>query len=387
MPKDSSEVKRPLSRYSMILGAAVTFSVASLFLMIILIDVGWVKINHVHPASLLGLIATLTGLLATVFGIGLAGVVAFQWGAFEKKVDELLKKPIRRTEAKLEKDFARRMQAVAMLTTAWIKPLFERDSDIERILELEPGLQDIEPLMATGYLNERLSVDAQTGQPKLDPSLLSGYYEDKNVDYKEKLVTYADKWAKRAIKNSLIHTLGFPQWVSAIVAAYKKDTYNCLDYLKVAKQHGYLEQNGLIPFTYAWNSPFYQLFATITSCSPGQIQRPSIDNLVKLLELEPIDEKKLQEAMGEHFSKVVDNFVFFAIDKTTGDSNHFIIVIAEQGGRDPFSEPTEEGYYFYPKDWVYRFQYGSPPQSIEGSFEETIKAVFERLIPIRFLGN
>lgn len=235
---------------------------------------GLIRIDHVlHPASLLGIITTLTGLQ----GLLLLG------------------------------------QKKALIREA-----------------------DIEPLMAEIYLYQRLN-----------------------------LINFAGKWADRAMQNRSIHSSGFPEWVSALVAAFRKDTYNCLKYLEAAKPHGFLHQNGLIPFDSIYSyHPSYQLWETITSCTNGQ--RELINRLIELLELEAIQQNPMQEQAQKYLSSK-GRFNFWTIEKNTGDSYLSNI------------QHTGEGVY----QWWDKQQLpsGLAPDS-PVSIAEIINEIYKKTIPI-----
>lgn len=351
--------------FLILLGVFFTFSTG-------LIRIG----HHLHPASLLGIITALTGLLATIFGIGLAGVVAFQWGAFDKRVDEHLKEPIDsakqdlqkdidKSREELENDFARRMKAVAGLAIAWTKEPLDREADIERVLELDPQLPDVEPLMAEVYFDQILYSYAT--QPD-ELGLYSSTIQSEAL--KQEFLSFANKWAKLAIEHKSYHRHGLPEWVSALVAGLRKDTYNCLKYLEVAKQYGFLHQKGLIPFDSRYSSqPPYQLWETITSCTHGQKQL--INRLMELLELEVIQQNHIQDQAEGYLSKN-SHFYFWTIEKETGDC--YPSNIQRRG----------EGLYQWWEKQPSSFRL-SPDDG--DSLEEIINEIFKKTIPIKIMNS
>lgn len=68
-----------------------------------------------HGWSALGTMATLTGLLAAIFGIGLAAIMAFQWSQFEGRVDQRVKQETARLERSLNDSFGLKLQALGEL--------------------------------------------------------------------------------------------------------------------------------------------------------------------------------------------------------------------------------------------------------------------------------
>lgn len=258
----------------------------------------WNFFGHVAaPQSwtTVGLIATLTGVLAGLLGVMIAFVVAFQWLVFDRRVDERIQKHRRELEVGLRAYTLKRVQAIGELAIAWTQPIDERERVAQRILQLAPDTPNLAPLMAWMYLQQIAPVITKE-MDKADCNLM---------------VENASHWATVALQTRKYHDLGFPEWVMALVCARQKQPHRVLEYLPMAKAGGFIKQEGLPPDTWT----------ILVGCTDGDEE--AVDSVLHGLGVARPDRQQVQ-AHCEAWDSW-HRAAFWAVERQTGSVRKIVL--------------------------------------------------------------
>ncbi len=310
-----------------------------------------IKVSPVQdPWTIVGILATLTGILAALLGVITALVAAFQWFVLDRRVDQRVEDHRHTLEIELQQFVRQRVQAIGELAISWTQPLAHRELVAHRVLTLAPDTPNLAPLMAWSYLQE---VPLRSVLPTLHVS--EGALEEQ----RHQSLEMASQWAQRALTTTEYHDAGYPEWVSALVAAWRKEPTTTVGYLTTALEFGFG----------SWDEVKHNddLWEIITSATHGQDQLHHLDRLLALWQLR----RPTREAVIDHCRQLDDlqRSHLWAVNRKTG---HTVRI-------------TTEGLQLYPPDGEIKWRILSLPQLGGPSFDEMIDKLWEQVIPIRLL--
>jgi hypothetical protein len=303
-----------------------------------------------HSWTTVGLIATLTGVLAALLGVMIAFVVAFQWLVFDRRVDKRVQQHRDELEGELQAYVRRRVQAIGELTIAWTQPIYERERVAQRVLDMAPDTPNLAPLMAWTYLQEMIRMDYQPKRPSVTPKMVERA--------RQEVLENAARWANQALQSSEYHDRGFPEWVMALVSAWRKEPHVCLEYLPAAIANGFVNHDELLHNDELW----------MILISSTHADEKVLDEILAVIGF-----KRPTPSEVESHCRVLDNWQraqYWGVSRNTGNAQKVILQRIKHSHDESITWEV-----FSPTDL----------SSEESSFEAVLQTVQTQFIPVRLI--
>jgi hypothetical protein len=311
------------------------------------IAMGRLSLGGASPTwGLIGVLGTVTGVLAAILGILSAAVVAFQWLVFDRRVDERVRVHRAALEAELQTFVRQRVQTIGELAISISRPIEARERVARRVLALNPDLPNVAPMMAWGYL---MSMPPPG-------SILTDVEEGERDHFLDR----ADHWAQEALTTAAWHDAGYPEWVAALVAAWRKEPWTCARLLQVARAQLQFTPEEVLDSDYLW--------PVLTNATNGERELGALDSILQLLD----HSRPTWDDVHEHCSKVdaLGYGRFWAIDRQTGGTG---LLAVRQRQKHLLNGPM-----------VWSLEWSADTETGE-TFESVMQFLETRVIPTRLV--
>lgn len=264
--------------------------------LVVVAFVPWARALVVRPVATswtgLGVMATLSGIIATLFGVGLAFIVAYQWLGFDRRVEEKLHIELQNFKRQVDVGLHQHLQSISELSMALTGTMMleDREKRVLHLLERTPDIPNASALVAQMFLNCRNDDPAEDQQ-------LQNEWREKSL-----------YWANRAIHDAGYHDPGLPEWVKSQAFAWCHEPHSCLELLSKALSARAITPTQLINDTWLWPN-----FIGMTR---GISQIRQLDGFLSLVNIR----RPTKEEFADYFTadaKALDTH-FWAVRKVNG---------------------------------------------------------------------